>query len=194
MARGGGGEGPDASQGRRAAMVYNAYLRSLICKLIFRIATNRSYLGVEAEDLVALDSMFRGGSASGKPRDAAVFGFYRRGRYNAIGLRSALTDKWLGQDFWGSIGAKSYSFDSKCEWEVDQETRMSSSSDGTRLLCSSAGWGKGGFVRWYKPKGKEGGGKLSVAEGGEGRRPTIFFIDSVDFIPIGRCEEEVKKN
>ena len=69
----------------------------------------RRYMGVVGETLACHDSMWRAGggaAADQKPKDAAVWGFYRRGRYNAVGFRSALTDRWMGQDFWGNIAVK----------------------------------------------------------------------------------------
>ena len=51
---------------------------------------------------------------------------------------------------------------------------MATSGSGTRLLCSSAAWGKGAHVCWKPDDASDVGGKMKVAEGGEEGRPTIF--------------------
>ncbi|GMH66657.1 hypothetical protein TrRE_jg12332, partial [Triparma retinervis] len=120
-------------------------------------------------------------------KDAVVWGLYSRaGGYNAVGLRAALTDRWLGQGFWGAFGASAGDFGGNEELEIDEEGRMGREGGGTRLLSGSAGWGKGAYLRWRVDKGKlvKGGGGDGRTEEGIGREEVgRFWVDYVDYQP-----------
>ena len=103
-------------------------------------------------------------------KDNVVWGMYgRRGGYNAVGFRGALTDRWIGQGFWGGFDAGGDDFGSKQEFEVDDEGKMGRTGGGTRILSGNAGWGKGEFLRWVRDEKDEMGGKLGVGKGKDGQ-------------------------
>lgn len=129
----------------------------------------REFLGVEGEVIVSSPTHTRGN----KLRDSCVWGFYKRPRYNCCGFRAALTDRFIGQDFWGNFKVQGHKFESKQEFEVDDETKM---KEGTRLLSASAEWGKGGYLKWV-----ENGEKKGIKVGEAGR----FFVEMVDYVPLG---------
>jgi ElaB/YqjD/DUF883 family membrane-anchored ribosome-binding protein len=70
---------------------------------------------------------------------------------NIIGLKSRSNHKWMGQSFLtGSLTCSSSTFGRREEWETDASgnwTSPTSDTMTTRLLCTSAGWGQGGYIQ-----------------------------------------------
>ncbi|GMH99977.1 hypothetical protein TrST_g6175 [Triparma strigata] len=137
----------------------------------------RHFLGVEGEEIVKVEGM----KVGGRVKDKVVWAVYRRKEYNCVGFKAGLTDRYIGMDFWGGYSCKSTKFESKQEFEVDDEEKMG--TDGTRILSASAGWGKGTFLSWEEGDGGKGGG-LKAGEAGR------FWIKKVDYIPVGGGGED----
>ena len=161
----------------------------------------------------------------GRRRDDAVFAMYVRtevGCTNAVSLVSALSGRYVGQNFWGGFACKGTAFGTSEEWElVDDETGVegyeapSSAILGgggsnkrivSRLLSASAQWGKGAFVRW-KPRDdeatntkREQESTVALEEGAiavcsdpdDGTDATVFGVDFIDYAPLGRAREDEK--
>ena len=88
-----------------------------------------------------------------------VFDFYRRKGgaqkgNNLVGIKSKADEKWVGQNFFGSLDCGAASFGNRQEWELENDACLEDTTketDGataksTRLLCASAGWGSGGYI------------------------------------------------
>lgn len=71
---------------------------------------------------------------------------------NIIGLKSRSNHKWMGQSFLtGSLTCSASTFGRREEWETDGSSSWASPTSAetmiTRLLCTSAGWGQGGYIQ-----------------------------------------------
>lgn len=179
------------------------------------------YLSVAPDDTLRVTSISGTdpGAAAvvGRRRDAAVFAMYVRtevGGTNAVAFVSALSGRYLNQNFWGSFVCTGTSFGTSEEWElmdegsgvVGYEKPTSSFIGGgsnkrvvTRLLSASAQWGKGAFVRW-SPRDdeatnakREQSTEVSIEEGAivvcndadDGTDATVFGVEFIDFVSLG---------
>jgi len=68
-----------------------------------------------------------------------VFGVWVRPN-GLFGLRSKLSDRFVGQTLLGSLSCTSSSFGHREEWQADEDWEKS------RLLSASANWGTGGYL------------------------------------------------
>jgi len=147
---------------------------------------NRLFLGVKGETLTLVEEARA--RFGGSLRDCIVWGFYRRNAYNAVGLRVASTNNYLGQNSWGNFTCSATKMGANEEWEVDDETKMA--SVGTQLLSSSAGWGAGAYVSlncaamekdsvndWAKCAFRTKPDKMNESE------TNRFYLEFVDYSP-----------
>jgi hypothetical protein len=75
-------------------------------------------------------------------KETAVFGAWVR-QGNIFGLQNRATRRWMGQNLLGYVACSAGSFGRREEWEADDKDDWKS----TRLLCTSVGWGAGGYVQ-----------------------------------------------
>lgn len=68
-----------------------------------------------------------------------VFSLWKR-QGEIFGLKNKESGRWLGQSMLGALGCSAYSFGRREEWEADADWTNS------RLLCTSVGWGAGGYI------------------------------------------------
>jgi hypothetical protein len=72
---------------------------------------------------------------------------------NVVGLKSRSNNKWMGQSFLtGSLLCAASTFGRREEWETDGSSNWTSPARTTdtmitRLLCTSAAWGQGGYIQ-----------------------------------------------
>lgn len=72
-------------------------------------------------------------------KTTGVFSLWKR-QGEVFGLQNKESGRWLGQNMLGTIGCSAYSFGRREEWEADSDWSNS------RLLCTSVGWGAGGYI------------------------------------------------
>lgn len=81
---------------------------------------------------------------------SCLFDVYKR-QGNVIGLKSRSNHRWMGQSFiTGSLTCSSTTCSRREEWETDGSSNWTSPTSDTmttRLLCTSAGWGQGGYIQ-----------------------------------------------
>jgi ERCC4-type nuclease len=102
--------------------------------------------------------------------ETCVFALWKR-QGEIFGLKNKYSSRWVGQSLLGSIACSAYSFGRREEWEADTDWSRS------RLLCSSAGWGAGGYLQ-VRPKDN------ALILGGSGlddrNKAAVFVISSQD--------------
>jgi ElaB/YqjD/DUF883 family membrane-anchored ribosome-binding protein len=109
--------------------------------VVIRHVETGKYLSVLGNDLYLVNRF--------SPISCAFDVHKRQG--NIIGLKSRSNHKWMGQSFLtGSLTCSASTFGRREEWETDGSSKWTSpTSDAmtTRLLCTSAGWGQGGYIQ-----------------------------------------------
>lgn len=96
--------------------------------------------------------------------NSCLFSMWKRSRGNLFGLKSHISGRWLTQNVFGSLACSAYSFGRREEWEADGDNIVlgdDNQSRTTTLLCASAGWGAGGYLKvrqrdWAVLIGKSG--------------------------------------
>jgi hypothetical protein len=104
--------------------------------------------------------------------ETCVFALWKR-QGDVFGLKNKYSSRWMGQSLLGSIACSAYSFGRREEWEAD--TDWSSS----RLLCTSGGWGAGGYLQ-VRPRDN------ALILGGSGledrNKAAVFVISNQDSV------------
>ena len=72
--------------------------------------------------------------------ETGVFALWKR-QGDIFGLKNKFKDRWVGQNLFGSLACSSSTFGRREEWEADSDDWSK-----TRLVCTSAGWGAGGYI------------------------------------------------
>lgn len=72
--------------------------------------------------------------------ETCVFGVWKR-QGSIFGLQSRFNRRWVGQNILGNLECRASSFGRRQEWETEKQW-----SQGTPLLCASAGWGAGAYI------------------------------------------------
>jgi hypothetical protein len=102
--------------------------------------------------------------------ESCVFALWKR-QGEIFGLKNKYSSRWVGQSLLGNIACSAYSFGRREEWEADTDWNRS------RLLCSSAGWGAGGYLQ-VRPKDN------ALILGGSGledrNKAAVFVISNQD--------------
>lgn len=102
--------------------------------------------------------------------ETCVFALWKR-QGEIFGLKNKYAGRWVGQNLLGSLACSAYYFGRREEWEADADWSRS------RLLCTSAGWGAGGYLQ-VRPRDN------AVILGGAGpdelKKASIFVITNQD--------------
>ncbi|GAX25973.1 hypothetical protein FisN_4Hh543 [Fistulifera solaris] len=100
------------------------------CHVSIRHLESGRYLSVHEGNLV-LQTTFH--------ESTGVFSLWKR-QGEIFGLKNKESGRWLGQSMLGGISCSAYDFGRREEWEADSDWGKS------RLLCTSVGWGAGGYL------------------------------------------------
>ncbi|GAX24408.1 hypothetical protein FisN_4Lh543 [Fistulifera solaris] len=100
------------------------------CHVSIRHIDSGCYLSVHEGNLV-LQNTFH--------ETTGVFSLWKR-QGEIFGLKNKESGRWLGQSMLGGISCSAYDFGRREEWEADSDWSTS------RLLCTSVGWGAGGYL------------------------------------------------
>ena len=131
------------------------------------------YLTIKGDQLVLSDCL---------KRDANNFCLWTR-QGNSNGIQSGLSDNFIGQSFLGNLVCSNSKFGRNEEVEFSDVNL-----DQTRIVISSAGWGKGDYIKWSEKK--DGKGKLGFCGGHDKKATaTIWKITK-----IAGPETAVEKN
>jgi hypothetical protein len=100
-----------------------------VSNVSFRHVKSGKYLAVSANFGLVLSAKFN---------ETCIFGFWKR--QGIFGLQSKYSKRWVGQNLLGNLACSSTAFGRREEWDADSDWSE------TPLLCSSAGWGNGGYI------------------------------------------------
>jgi hypothetical protein len=102
--------------------------------------------------------------------ETCAFALWKR-QGEIFGLKNKYSSRWVGQSLLGNIACSAYSFGRREEWEADTDWNRS------HLLCTSAGWGAGGYLQ-VRPKDN------ALILGGSGledrNKAAVFVISNQD--------------
>jgi len=100
------------------------------------IHCRQGYVSVLGDNIV-LTPKFQG--------NCSIFGLWER-QGNALGLQNKMTRRWVGQSTFGYVVCSAFSFKANQEWEFESDENETY----TRIICSSANWGCGGYLHLNK--------------------------------------------
>lgn len=103
---------------------------TLACHVSVRHVATGRYLSVHEGNLVLQLTCHK---------TTGVFSLWKR-QGEIFGLKNKESGRWVGQSILGGIGCSAYDFGRREEWEAD------SNWSNSRLLCTSVGWGAGGYL------------------------------------------------
>jgi len=105
-----------------------------VCRVSIRNIETGRYLAVVQSDLYLVPRFSQ----------ACIFSMYKRTGQQAslFGLRSKVSDKWVGQSLFGALCCSATSYGRREEFEADEKKNWAK----TTLLCASAGFGAGGYL------------------------------------------------
>ena len=137
------------------------------CQVSIRHLESGKYLAVANHDLYLVPKFHP---------ETCIFALWKR-QGDVFGLKNKYASRWVGQSLLGSLACSATSFGRREEWQVDEDWKHS------RLLCSSAGWGAGGYLH-VRPR--DHAVVLGGSSVGEAKKAAVFVITDQD------VEEEEK--